>query len=276
MNNVDLYTEKNNKEKTERKKLDGQTSNINNQDNKNCKKKLILISSISFGCLIIIPIVVLLLKCKPWIHDTLYTPSIDEPIIIENYQINYNDFKNELIFKTKVNDIRRLSIEQNSYEDMIIDGIQAQTKTFRKTKYDIYIISEKNVENENKNYYNKIYTASISMVSQCLSVKNEDCELKELVNLSNNDKTNLRSLKEVTDLKDIPVPLCLFNLSDTNIITSISCPESLSQNIKNEILSDLYYFRPIAKASTSQKHEIEITIEDDIKTIRKQSKVYVI
>ena len=277
MNDVNLYTDKNLKGKKERKNLDGQNTNINNKDNKNYKKKIIFISSISFGCLIIILAVVLSSIYKPWLkHEKIEcecTPSFtDDPIVVENYEINYNDFKNELIFKTKVNDIRRLSIEQNSYEDMVIDGIQAQTKSFRKTKYDIYIISEKNVDDENKKCYNKIYTASISLVSQCLSLKNEDCELKELVDLSNNDKTNLRSLKEVTDLKDIPVPLCLFNLTDTNIITSISCPGSLSQNIKNEILSDLYYFRPIAKASTSQKHEMEITIEDDIKTIRKQSK----
>ena len=38
------------------------------------------------------------------------------------------------------------------------------------------------------------------MVSQCLSTKNEECELKNLVNLLNNDKKNLSSLKEINDL----------------------------------------------------------------------------
>ena len=102
---------------------------------------------------------------------------------------------------------------------------------------------------QNRSSYKKIYTASISIVRQCLSKENEECELKDLVNLINNNKKNPSSLKTINDLKDIPIPLCLFNITDTNIITSILCPESLTENMKNELLSDLHYFRPLAKMS---------------------------
>jgi hypothetical protein len=78
-------------------------------------------------------------------------------------------------------------------------------------------------------------------------------------------------LNEIYDLKDIPIALCLFTLIDTNIITSISCPESLPKNIKDELLSDLSYFRPLAKKSSDRKDQMNITIDNDIKIITRKS-----
>ena len=186
MNNANLYIIKNLQikwSKFERKKLNNKSSHINI----NYKKNIFTFALISFASLINILIIVLLLIYKSWNKNKENQEDILNNYIQTKkiYKINFNDYKNELIFKTKVNDIRRLSIEQKFYEEMIIDGIQTQTKLFRKTIYDIYIISEKNVNNKNKYYYNKIYTASISIVSQCLSIENEDCELKEFANLSN-------------------------------------------------------------------------------------------
>ena len=189
-----------------------------------------------------------------------------------NFNCCINEYKKELSFKTKVNDIRRISIKQKINENMIIKGIEVPTKYLRKIEYDIYIISEKSADEKNKGSYNKIYTASISMARQCLSRDNEDCELKDFVNLLNNNKTNLSSLKEIKDLKDFPVALCLVNITDTNIITSILCPESLPENVKNELLSDLHYFRPLVKISSKKTHEMGITTDNNIKNIRKQSK----
>ena len=129
---------------------------------------------------------------KPWVQNV---PNQGEPDpIIQNYEktLNYEDYKKELKFKTKENDIRRLLINQISNEDMIIDGLQVQMKIFKKIKYDIYIISVKDAE-ENQNF-NKIYNASIAIVSHCLSTENNDCELKDLVDLSKNTKSNIRRL----------------------------------------------------------------------------------
>ena len=239
-------------------------SSIGNKDKKKCKKKIKAIITISSACLIVILAAVLLIVYKSWKKDYINNNT--------KTNINVNDYEKELVFKTKVNDIRRLSMKKISNENLIFNGIEIQTKYLRKTNYDIYFISEKRADEENKDFYDKIYTASISMVSQCLSTKNEECELKNLVNLLNNDKKNLSSLKEINDLKDIPIPLCLFNITDTNIIISISCPESLPESIKKEILSDLYYFRPVAKISSKKTHEMDIITENNIKNIRKQSK----
>ena len=192
MNNANLYIIKNLQikwSKFERKKLNNKSSHINI----NYKKNIFTFALISFASLINILIIVLLLIYKSWNKNKENQEDILNNYIQTKkiYKINFNDYKNELIFKTKVNDIRRLSIEQKSYEEMLIDGIQTQTKLFRKTIYDIYIISEKSVYNKSKYYYNKIYTASISIVSQCLSIENEDCELKEFANLSNKAFVNI-------------------------------------------------------------------------------------
>jgi hypothetical protein len=245
----------------------------NNPDN-NKSKKLIKIIAISSVCLIVAVAIVLLFLLKPWKRDKNDNNGNggDGNVDVKKERIiNTNDYKKELSFKTQVNDIRRLSVEQNSIENMIINGIETKTKSLRKIKYDIYVISETSADEENKDFYNKIYTCSISMVSRCLTRENEECELKDLVNLLNNNKNNLENLTEITDLKDIPIPLCLFNISDTNTITSILCPESLSESIKNELLSDLYYFRPVAKMSSVKSHEMGITEDKNIKNIRKKS-----
>ena len=287
VNEIRIYNNKNTEDKVQGSDSGRAATNKNtissndNQDEKRCKKKIKIIVAISVGLIITLS-AVLLIVFKPWKEDNNNnnnngngnnkdnTDDIDNQ---ENhYAININDYKNELAFKTKVNDLRRISVKEKSYENMIINGIEIKTEYLRNTHHDIYIISEIDADEENRGVYNKIFTGSISMVSQCLSKENEECELKQLVDLLNNNKKNLGSLKEIDDLKDIPIPLCLFNITDTNIITSIKCPESLPESIKNELLSDLYYFRPMAKLSSTKTHEMDVTTDGNIKNIRKQSK----
>ena len=105
-----------------------------------------------------------------------------------NYEINSEEYKKELNLKTTVNDLRRLSLKQISYENLLIDGIEVKMKSFKNKNYDIYIISEQEADLLNKQYYNKIYTGSISIVSQCLSDEDENCEPYKLVDLSNSKK----------------------------------------------------------------------------------------
>ncbi len=166
------------------------SSSFDNQNKKKCKTKIKIIISISSVCLIAILIAVVLFMFKYWKKDNS----------TKYYTINVNEYKKELAFKNKVNDIRRIAIQQKINENMIIKGIEVPTKYLRKIEYDIYIISEKSADEKNKGSYNKIYTASISMARQCLSKENEECELKDFVNLLNNNKTNLSSLKEIDDL----------------------------------------------------------------------------
>ena len=86
---------------------------------------------------------------------------------------------------------------------------------------------------------NKIYTASISIESECISTYNEKCNPKKLVDLTEQNNSNLRSsrnLEEIYDLKDIQISLCLVNFTENKTITSVLCPESLPESKQIEII----------------------------------------
>jgi len=53
-----------------------------------------------------------------------------------------------------------------------------------------------------------------------------------------------RNLEENNKLKDSPIPICLFNLTNNDVITSISCPKSYPEFKKKMLVLDLYFFRP--------------------------------
>ena len=177
----------------------------------------------------------------------------------------------EFEFNTTIHDLKRVFVEQKYEEEIMTEGVKSNIFVDRKTNYDIYIISEEDPDEENKNFYNKKYTASISISSQCISMKNEDCIPQKMIDMTKINHRNIRSLEEIKDLKDIPVPLCLFNLTDNDVILSMTCPESLQKNIKENMILDLYFFRPPAiKRPDKQKGNITITkmIENNKQFIR--------
>ena len=288
MNTIKIYQDKNiidsnsyvnnhSGSETEKKQNEENKENTNNNNKSNKeeeKKKKIILKAILISSLVLIIILAVVLLCvlKPWKKNKNEENNSEGGEADNNYEINSEEYKKELNLKTTVNDLRRLSLKQISYENLLIDGIEVKMKSFKNKNYDIYIISEQEADLLNKQYYNKIYTGSISIVSQCLSDEDENCEPYKLVDLSNSKK-NLRNLKELDDLKDIPIPLCLFNISDNNIILSIKCPESLPENLKNEFISHLNYFRPLDKSSSKKVDKFDIISKDDnIKVITKKSK----
>ena len=173
--------------------------------------------------------------------------------------------ESEFKINTKVNDLKRFSLIQESTEDIINNGTSTKLKIYRKTNYDVIIISEEDSNEQNKNFYNKTYNAAIILVSECIDTKNNsDCIQNRYVDLADQNYSNERNLSEVNDLKDIPVPICLFNITDNGVILSIDCPETLSQNKKNEIFLDLNYIKPVS-IKRINKEEGNITITKEIK-----------
>ena len=138
MNKIYLYQRKEeSKTQTERNFSQNPTINNNTAEKNKYKKKIAIILTISF-IIIAILIIVILFVFKPWekkngiIKDT-----------IENETLNYENYKKELLFTTKVNDLRRILINQTSYEIMTIDGIESIIKLYRKTYYDKIIFQKK-------------------------------------------------------------------------------------------------------------------------------------
>ena len=112
------------------------------------------------------------------------------------------------------------------------------------------MLSEEKPDEENKNFYNKKYTASILINSQCVSIKDDNCTPVKMIDISKvkseEIQNSLKYLDEILDFKDLPIPLCLFNITDNDVITSITCPEKLQKSIIQNMILDLYFFRPPA------------------------------
>lgn len=220
----------------------------NYNSNKSSKTKIIIGISIAIVFVIILAVVLVLLLRKK--EDNISLPPGNSPPIIPittPIELNLKKLLSEFEFATKEGDLQRILVKQKYKEDRLIDGEKVTTFFSRVTNYDIYIISEKNSTEENKLFYDKIYTCAISIQSECFIDKNEECLPKTRLDLTNKIAKNTeeaRNLEEKKDLKDLPIPICLFNLTNNDVITSIECPESFPEAKKKMLILDLYFFRP--------------------------------
>ena len=216
--------------------------------------KIILL--IIIGCIILIVGVVimtkLLMRKKPKKSDL-------EPI----------DNEPGYIFQTKKYELKRFSINENKTQNIMTNETYPNLIINRRTIYDFIVISEEEASEENKFLYNKTFLAAIAIAGECFSIKNEICEPQRLVDLINQNNSNLRTLEEIEDLKDFPINLCLLNLTDNNIILSMKCPKALSEVKLNTIVSDMKLFKPTTlKRINKEKRNITITqIPDGENTI---------
>ena len=177
----------------------------------------------------------------------------------------------EFKFTTKIKDLKRIFVNQKYKENTLIKGVKSEIFVDRKTNYDIFIISEEDSNEDTKNFYDKMYTAAITIASECFSTKDDNCVPQRLIDLSNTDTSDLEEIEEIDDLKDLQIPLCLFNITDNDVITSITCPKALSAGKKQSMILDLYFFRPPAiKRPEKEKGNITITkeIKNDFQYIR--------
>ena len=178
----------------------------------------------------------------------------------------------EFDIMTRPGDLKQISVVQKSKDETKIDNKIIETENIRKTDYHIYIISEEDPDEEHNAYYTKMYRGCVSIRSECSS-NNGDCELQPLVDLTLKHKkeSNARALEDSDSdkIKDNPIALCFFNITDTHIITTIKCHEAFPESEKNQILLDLYFFRPPAsKRIDKQADNITLEISEDGKHIR--------
>ena len=170
----------------------------------------------------------------------------DENMDFKDLVSKYGPIEMEKTYKinTNVNDLKRIYINQRYYEDIKISGSLTKRLVDRKTNYDIYVISETEPDEDTKYSYNKIYTCSISVASECISTKDEYCLPRKLVDLNDQDYSNVRRLNKIEILENIPLPICIFNMTDNNVILSITCHKDLPNSRVSSIVLDLYFFRP--------------------------------
>ena len=166
-------------------------------------------------------------------------------------------------FRTEVNQLNKIFVNQKYNETTIRNGKAININFERKTIYYIYVISITEPDEEHKLFYSKMYTCAISIFSECVSNKNDNCNpsiILDFLNESNIPPEKTRLLEENFNFKDIPIPLCIFNITDNDAITSITCHESINEGKIKGMVLDLYFYRPPG-VKRIEGNNITITID---------------
>ena len=225
---------------------------VKDYNKKKTINQMIIVISIILICILISLIIIYISKR---LDQRPNTDSQQSTIISPN---SFDSIEIEFTIKTQVNDLKRIYVFQKYYEIILSNGQLIRKELYRKTYYDIYIISEKESDEKNKKFYNKTYLASISIVKECISREDENCEPKQMVDLTGNNILNIRNFEEIDELKDLPISLCLFNLTDNDVITSMICPESLPESKRQNMILDLYFFRPPSIKRLDKEVQLQI------------------
>ena len=238
--NGNNYSYNENKGKSREPTLEKKRNEISGEDQSpkkiNWKYILFPILAIIFTAIVVILCVTLTRKKAPKeriegntdLPIEIPSDKIEEPTDEEN--IDILDFKEiakkkgpiemEKTYKinTNVNDLKRIYVSQVYYEDIKFNGTLITRLVDRKTNYDIYVILENEPDEETKYFYNKTYTCSISVASECISSKDKFYIPRKLVDLIDQDYSNIRRLNQINSLENVPLPICIFNMTDNNVI----------------------------------------------------------
>ena len=228
-----------------------------------CQKPymFIWIGAIALVVLIAVVIIVVLILKKPSNDnkEEITIPGTQDEIIIEPPKI-----KNEFNILTRAGDLKQISVIQKSKEETKLNDQVITSEITRKTDYDIYFISQEQATEEYQEYYSKMTSGVVSIRGECTASNGGDCIPQPLLELTKDPDNSQRNVRVLEDLKDIPLPICFFNITDNHIITTLKCPESLSDIKRNEIILDLYFFRPpAAERADKENDNITLTINKD-------------
>ena len=75
--------------------------------------------------------------------------------------------KSEFTIATNQGDFKSISVVQKSYDQSKLNDKVISSDVTRETNYHIYILSEEDASPENQNYYQKMYTGAMTIVSEC-------------------------------------------------------------------------------------------------------------
>jgi len=184
---------------------------------------------------------------------------------------NYENIALKSIFSpafkinTKEDTLTQFSLKSSqSYESITKDGSSPYI-IFTNAIYELYTLNSSLPPKEEEEYYKIKYTTTIAINSFCnkLSLKSDDndCELKPIFDLNKREKQNLRRNEENEDLLEKAIlPICIVEHTDTNIIISLTCPETFSVSFKNDIIQAFQNIKPNStKAIISGNNQINIT-----------------
>ena len=126
--------------------------------------------------------------------------------------------------------------------------IDLSYQIFTKTKFDIFTLEESKPAKDDKIYYSKQYKTVVIINSQCYGFleNSTNCRLEKYLDISSIKINNLRNNNtyDLNEIKSVLIPLCIIEHTNTNFIISVTCPETLPYNIKNDIINAFKSFKP--------------------------------
>ena len=194
------------------------------------------------------------------------------PIFLKKYE---NDVDNDNIlssaFKinTKENTLTQFSFKSSQNYESITKGEKSPYIIFSKAKYEIYTLNSSKPSKKEQKYYKKKYTTSIAINSYCkklsLNSDENECELESIFDLNKREQHNLRRNEENEELLSKAIlPICIVEHTDTNLIISLTCPETFSPSFKNDLIQAFQNIKPNStKAITSFNNYIDIIDSKD-------------
>ena len=156
-------------------------------------------------------------------------------------------------------------------QELKIKSTDSNEYLFSKALFDTYVISEDSPEpSQISKFYNKKITTSISINSLCSASEGTDCEFMKYLDLSENNKKNLRNVEEEINIEELTIPICLIEHTDSNIILSINCPNNIEENFKSLLKFAFENIKPeTIKGAEDNKNYADINVET------KEEKIYI-
>jgi hypothetical protein len=225
-------------------------NNSEHPQNNTKKKRILLLVFAVIAIIIIIGVIVYFTipsnKKIPIIENTNKTDNTVTYVLSKEEALEA--FKPNFKVVTKTNNLNQILMKTNLKHTSISNGVESITlSVFTKAKLDIYTLNESLAIEDNKEFYSNRYCTVITINSMCtvFSSSNSDCELEQYLDLTIKSK-NLRAIDEenIEKIKDAILPICIIEHTDTNIIISVTCPETLSYNLKEDIISSFQSIKP--------------------------------
>lgn len=151
---------------------------------------------------------------------------------------------------SQVNVLTKLSQKSFINYEISSNGKKESYNVLTKAIYDIYTLNSTSASDKEKDFFKTKYNTVITVNSLCSSLsfdqEDDDCELETNLDLNKREETNLRRNDEDTDtlIKEVILPICIIEHTETNIILSLSCPETLSSSFKNDIIQAFNNIKP--------------------------------
>ena len=152
---------------------------------------------------------------------------------------------------TKVETLMQLSQKFLQNYETEIKGQKSKMSILNKAVYDIYTLNSTKSSKEDKYFYTNIYSTVIAVNSLCAKSSFDsaevDCDLEQYLDLNQRENNNLRRNEEENEeelLESAIIPLCIVEHTDTNLIISLTCPKTLEENFKNDIIRAFQKIKP--------------------------------